>query len=192
LDPKSKDLLLVATAMEILKFAEVRLQPVGRLWELLQEIWSLDGSLPLIYPQNGEQQRRSVNGGAAATAPEPASVQQPTGMTQTTSMPSASDVPQQGDFFTQLQQSFEQPPESNWNGAPPFDQSHLVPGMSVEQLFADSTTPEANHGWIDDELMSMWMAAPTDVANINHWDAYMDNRNADANWFTDYGAQQQQ
>ncbi|KAF7346154.1 Zn(2)-C6 fungal-type domain-containing protein [Mycena sanguinolenta] len=192
LDPKSKDLLLVATAMEILKFAEGRLQPVGRLWELLQEIWSLDGSLPLIYPPNGEQ-HRSVNGVAPATTPQPAPIQQSTSMPES-SMPSASDLPQQGNFYTQLQQqSFEQPTaESNWNGAQAFDQSHLVPGMSMEQLFADTTTPEANHGWIDDELMSMWMAAPTDVAHVNHWDAYLDNRNVDVNWFTDYGAQQQQ
>ncbi|KAJ6451945.1 fungal-specific transcription factor domain-containing protein [Mycena sanguinolenta] len=182
LDPKSKDLLLVATAMEILKFAEVRLQQVGRLWELLQEIWSLDDSLPLIYPQNSEQQHRSVNGGAT--------VQLSTAMDQSTNMPSTPDAPQQRDFFLQQQQSFEQPTaESDWNGAPAFDQ---YPETSMEQLFADTTTPEANHGWIDDEILGMWIAAPTDVASINHWDAYMDNRNVDFNWFSDYGAQQQQ
>ncbi|KAJ7801300.1 fungal-specific transcription factor domain-containing protein [Mycena olivaceomarginata] len=47
-----------------------------------------------------------------------------------------------------------------------------------------------NNNIFDDELMSMWMAAPTDVANINNWDAYMDNRSGDANanWYTNFGA----
>ncbi|KAJ7254317.1 fungal-specific transcription factor domain-containing protein, partial [Mycena haematopus] len=90
LDPKSKDLLLVATAMEILKFAEVRLQPVGRLWELLQEIWSLDGSLPLAYPPNSEQQHHSSKAGPSAST-EPVPVQS-TSMLQTSSMPPPSDV----------------------------------------------------------------------------------------------------
>ncbi|KAF7369298.1 Zn(2)-C6 fungal-type domain-containing protein [Mycena venus] len=42
----NKDLVQVATAMEILKFAESRSQPAGRLWELLGEIWSFDDPLP--------------------------------------------------------------------------------------------------------------------------------------------------
>ncbi|KAJ7801297.1 fungal-specific transcription factor domain-containing protein [Mycena olivaceomarginata] len=49
---------------------------------------------------------------------------------------------------------------------------------------------DANNNIFDDELMSMWMAAPTDVANINNWDAYMDNRigDANANWYSNFGA----
>ncbi|KAJ6512101.1 fungal-specific transcription factor domain-containing protein, partial [Mycena vitilis] len=45
-----KDLVLVEKAMYILKSAESRLQPVGRLWELFREVWSLDGTLPPKHP----------------------------------------------------------------------------------------------------------------------------------------------
>ncbi|KAJ7855873.1 fungal-specific transcription factor domain-containing protein [Mycena olivaceomarginata] len=177
---KNEDLRLVATAMEILKFSESRLQPIGRLWELLQELWSLDGSLPLSHPPNSENsENNSVEpaASAAATTPEPVCL-------PSTEIPPC-NVPE--DFFTQLRQSFEQP----WNTAPSFDQSsQLEPGISVEQMLADASIQDANNSIFDDELMSMWMAAPTDVANINNWDAYMDNRSGDANanWYSNFGA----
>ncbi|KAJ7025346.1 fungal-specific transcription factor domain-containing protein [Mycena alexandri] len=44
-----KDLAHIGTALEIFKFAESRLQPAGRYWELLRELLSLDplsGGLP--------------------------------------------------------------------------------------------------------------------------------------------------
>ncbi|KAK6996558.1 fungal-trans domain-containing protein [Favolaschia claudopus] len=44
---KNEDLARVSTAMGILKYSESRLQPVGRLWELLQELWSFDKPLPI-------------------------------------------------------------------------------------------------------------------------------------------------
>ncbi|KAF8208778.1 fungal-specific transcription factor domain-containing protein [Mycena galopus ATCC 62051] len=187
LDKKNKDLLLVATAMEILKFAEARMQPVGRLWELLQEIWSIDGSLPLA--SNGEHDSMDASASPPALSP-PAPVPRAPPV-QSTSLPPP-DVPGvTDDFFTQLRKSFEQPiPESNWDGAPAFDQSaQSGQGMSVDQMFPPAQ--DSSH-MFDDELMSMWMATPTDVANINHWDAYVDNRNgADVNWFPNYGAPQQ-
>ncbi|KAJ7234194.1 fungal-specific transcription factor domain-containing protein [Mycena haematopus] len=45
---KDKDLCQVAKAMDILKFAEVRFQTVGRLWEVLRELWILE-----CPPKNG-------------------------------------------------------------------------------------------------------------------------------------------
>ncbi|KAJ6482605.1 fungal-specific transcription factor domain-containing protein, partial [Mycena sanguinolenta] len=42
---KNKDLVHIETALEMLKFAEARLQPSGRAWELLMELHSLDEPL---------------------------------------------------------------------------------------------------------------------------------------------------
>jgi hypothetical protein len=54
-----------------------------------------------------------------------------------------------------------------WNTAPSFDQSsQLEPGISVEQMLADASIQDTNNNIFDDELMSMWMAAPTDVAFV--------------------------
>jgi hypothetical protein len=36
----------------------------------------------------------------------------------------------------------------------------------VEQILADASIQDANNNIFDDELMSMWMAAPTDVALV--------------------------
>ncbi|KAF8208774.1 fungal-specific transcription factor domain-containing protein [Mycena galopus ATCC 62051] len=202
-DKKSKDLVLVTTAMEILKFAEVRLQPVGRLWELLQEIWSIDGSLPLA----SNDEHDSTDAGASPPAlspPPPVPRAPPTPAPPAVPAPAPPAVPVQAqpmtlplsdvpgvpdDFFTQLRKSFEQPmPEASWSTAPVFDQSAQM--VSMEQLFPPAQEPNYI---FDDELMSMWMAAPTDVANINNWDTYMNNRNGmNANWFTNYEAPQQQ
>ncbi|KAF8146461.1 fungal-specific transcription factor domain-containing protein [Mycena galopus ATCC 62051] len=49
---KNKDIALVAMAMEILKVAESRLPPVGRLTDLLREVWALEGHFPKENPPN--------------------------------------------------------------------------------------------------------------------------------------------
>ncbi|KAF7365374.1 Fungal-trans domain-containing protein [Mycena venus] len=60
----------------------------------------------------------------------------------------------------------------------------------LQPMFTDPAAYDANTIF-DDELMSMWMAAPTDVANINNWDVYMDNRNGtEVNWFANFAVQQ--
>ncbi|KAF7364121.1 Zn(2)-C6 fungal-type domain-containing protein [Mycena sanguinolenta] len=65
---KNKNLVHIATAMDILKFAEARLHPVGRQWELLRELWSLDGPLPSKYRPSYP----SDFDGAGSSAPAPA------------------------------------------------------------------------------------------------------------------------
>ncbi|KAJ7043847.1 fungal-specific transcription factor domain-containing protein [Mycena alexandri] len=40
----------------------------------------------------------------------------------------------------------------------------LKPGVSIEQLLADTDPSRAMNGLFDDELMSMWMAAPANIA----------------------------
>ncbi|KAJ7645516.1 fungal-specific transcription factor domain-containing protein [Mycena polygramma] len=137
---QSKDLALVEKAMDILKFAESRLQPVGRLWELLREVRSLDS--PLHSPN---KEPNSHGGGTDKVVSEP----------------SLSNVPV--DFFPQHGQALHS------------DQTSHGPqtGTSIEQMLADTGAMDVS---FDEELLSMWMAAPTDVLNVGHWDAYIENR----------------
>jgi hypothetical protein len=59
------------------------------------------------------------------------------------------------EYNPQLGQSFDSTPSSDRS-------SKFEPGMSIEQLLADSAN--AMDSILDDDLMSMWMAAPTDMA----------------------------
>ncbi|KAJ7043879.1 fungal-specific transcription factor domain-containing protein [Mycena alexandri] len=124
-----KDSNLIETAMELLKLMESRFQPIGRLWELLRELRSLD-PLPVNYPASGE----------------PASV-------PSHGQRLDSGKLNQGSFFEPF-------PELSDRGRSP----RLKPGMSIEQLLADTDHLTAMNGAFDDELMSMWMAVPTDIA----------------------------
>ncbi|KAJ6584811.1 fungal-specific transcription factor domain-containing protein [Mycena capillaripes] len=168
-----KDHVLIARALDILKFAESRLQTVGRLWELLREVCSLDDPVP---------PNREPASGDAGTSKIEASESTPTG-------PSPPNVP-----FPHPGQSFEAIP-GNWDSSLSSDQLHgPAPSISIEQLLADTGTLNSMDVTLDDELMSMWMAAPTDVSHIGQWDAYMENRNinvADINWFNSLGPQSQ-
>ncbi|KAJ7865649.1 fungal-specific transcription factor domain-containing protein [Mycena olivaceomarginata] len=174
---QNADLLQLATAMEILKFAESRLQPVGRLWELLRELWFLDGPtplpLPLTYalPPNHDSQPSCVDCNTSTKA-VPA---------LTCPVPFLQNVPDE--YQPSYGQSFDLRDETlsfepNYSPA-------LKPGMSIEQLLA------SNGEMLDDELMSMWMAAPVDIADIGPWNAYIENRNiygGDASWSNGFRA----
>ncbi|KAJ7349590.1 fungal-specific transcription factor domain-containing protein [Mycena albidolilacea] len=172
---KNKDLAHIATAMEILKVAESRMQPIGRLWEKLRDIWSLDGSLPLEHPPHEQ-----VNPGDSVECttrspdfPPPASAE--------VSGHSLSDLPHE--YY------YPQPPQpiDYLEKTLPSTQSHsLEPGMSIEQLLGNRDPFDGMEGILDDELMSMWMAAPTDIASMGDWNADIENRNpngVDGNWF---------
>ncbi|KAJ7486084.1 fungal-specific transcription factor domain-containing protein [Mycena galericulata] len=165
----SKDWAQVETALEILKLGASRWRSSGRLWDMLQELRSVDSSRPR---NNG-----------AADAEQPQVV-----FTNTTSMESAGKALPPANFFGVADEFYAQPRQ-------PFE-----PGTSIEQLLADVTAPDtsaAANGWItvpelvlDDELMSMWMAVPTDFSYVIYlhrpvliyllgfsdmaqWDAYM-------------------
>jgi hypothetical protein len=110
---------------------------------MLRELLSIDGSLP------PNAQLDPVDAGASkAAAPEPQSI------------PSkAEDIPvpplsEFSDGYSQPEPTFD-----SWN-----DQSAgLRPGMSIEQLLAEADPLDSMDAIIDDELMSMWMAAPTNM-----------------------------
>ncbi|KAJ7725379.1 hypothetical protein B0H16DRAFT_1430002 [Mycena metata] len=120
-----KDTNLIETAMEIMKLMETRFQSMGRLWELLRELRSLD-RLPVNYPPTDDLG------------------------------------------------SFGRSPDLS-DGGP------LKPGMSIEQLLADTDHLTATNGAFDEELMAMWMAVPTDISNFGEWDAYIGSRNFNTN-----------
>ncbi|KAF7374352.1 Zn(2)-C6 fungal-type domain-containing protein [Mycena sanguinolenta] len=142
---KDKDLNHVAKAMDILKFAEARLQPVGRLWEVLRELWILQ------CPPNNE-------------------IHSPEACSSSTIFQSSSTdghlQPGSLHFESSLQSSDQAP--------------RLRPGTSIEQLLADTDPLDGMNSILDDELMSMLMGTSTDVANMDLWDAYVEDRNIDS------------
>lgn len=139
------------------------------MWELLRDLWSLDGPLPLTEPPSNKPD--PVDAGAS-------SPDIPT--------PSPSDA--LNEYYSELGQSFDP-----WNSMLTGDQSSpgSTQGMSIEQLLAsDGNESNTMESVLDDELMSVWMAAPTDVVNIAQWDSFMENRNingADVNWSSGFG-----
>jgi hypothetical protein len=116
--------------------------------ELLQELWSLDGPTLVKYP-NSEFD-------SVGTASKMGAVQSVSMNSTGNPRPSISTLP---DGF--YPQSFE-PVDEHWSSPPASDQTPGPrPGMSVEQMLADAGTLNTI---LDDELMSMWMAAPTDIS----------------------------
>jgi hypothetical protein len=110
---------------------------------MLRELLSIDGSLP------PNAQGDPVDAGASkAAAPEPQSIPS---KAEDIPVPSLSEFP---DGYSQPEPTFD-----SWN-----DQSAgLRPGMSIEQLLAEADPLDSMDAIIDDELMSMWMAAPTNM-----------------------------
>ncbi|KAF7377390.1 Fungal-trans domain-containing protein [Mycena sanguinolenta] len=123
---KNKDLVHIETALKILKFAEARLQPPGRSWELLMELRSLDGPLLSKAPPYDAGASRGM----------------------------ATSSPSDGQYSSQSIDSWnnmfasDQPPES-------------IQGKSIEELLASPGHPFTAESILDDDLMSMWMAATT-------------------------------
>ncbi|KAJ6459039.1 fungal-specific transcription factor domain-containing protein [Mycena sanguinolenta] len=161
LPDKNRDLLRVSTALEILKFAESRLQAVGRLWELLGELWALDGPLTLDnLPQNGSH----------SNTPSPAI--------------HASSVSNGQYYYPQFEQPFEYSVLAS-NHPEPL-QSKLI----EEPIVSDGGQPPVN-GWLDDELTSLWMAPTDIVnpQRWNAFMEYRNANGAEANWFPGFGEQ---
>jgi len=177
---KNKDLAHIATAMDVLKLAESRLQPMGRLWEMLRDIQSLDG--PLSPAPQPHQQPDSGDATAFTTRPPGFKY-----LTSTSSDIPSSSLSGLSHESSQAAQSFDFMDSKLYS-----DQtSAFETNMSIEQLLADGDPLDSMDGILDDELMSMWMTAPTDMANMaGDWNAYVENRGGDASCFS-FGARQQ-
>ncbi|KAJ7729638.1 fungal-specific transcription factor domain-containing protein [Mycena maculata] len=171
-----QDLAYVKPALAVLKLAESRSQQAGRLWEMLQEFLSLDCSVgrPPPGPESG---KLSAMPGPTVAWPVP---------------PTCPLLPSPGQLepsvsFTSVAE------EAHPQRGPSFE-----PGMSIEQLLTDTNvldpsvldpstiSPESEstsgNNVLDDEIMSMWMTAPTDFMNMDQWDTYIENMNVDINW----------
>ncbi|KAJ7935477.1 hypothetical protein B0H13DRAFT_1854139 [Mycena leptocephala] len=136
---KNKDMAQVVTAMDILKFAESRLQTAGRLLELLQELWSLDGPTLVKYPNS---EFDSV--GTASKM----------GAVQSVSMnPRA--IPALPYRLVRMDFTRSRSSQSMSTG---------VVHLRLIKLLGPDRECTLNT-ILDDELMSMWMAAPTDISN---------------------------
>ncbi|KAJ7819914.1 fungal-specific transcription factor domain-containing protein [Mycena olivaceomarginata] len=165
---KNKDSVLVAMAMEFLKVAETRYQPVGRISDILRDVWSFDTQPNTQIPIDAGAYK---NGAAEFAAPGSQSL-------SNFSSPLANEL---NGNYPHLDIPF-----TDTSG----QSSGSKPGMSIEQLLADAGTPDTTRSVFEDELMSMWMAVPTDVAHmVGGWETYAEDRNvAEVNWFSSFGA----
>lgn len=125
---------------------------MGRLWETLRDVWSLEGSFPLAH-QPHEQVDAGNSVESVIRVPD--------------FVPSASaDLP--GHSVSGLPHKdypqLAQPIDYLDNPLPYNHSQSLELGMSIEQLLADGDPFDTMDGILDDELMSMWMATPMDIA----------------------------
>ncbi|KAJ7505469.1 hypothetical protein B0H11DRAFT_1978892 [Mycena galericulata] len=159
----SKDLSQVQTALTILKFTEPRWQSAGRLWELLQDLQSLDNPSSFKGPSTTDPSHGATRTSFNSLPRDPPRTAQ-------AGTPAPNYSGNANDVYTQNGRTFE-------------------PGTSIEQLLAETPAPDSivpANGWnqsTDDEVMSMWLTAPTDFMNIDQWDAYIQNINVvDVDW----------
>ncbi|KAJ7134517.1 fungal-specific transcription factor domain-containing protein [Mycena epipterygia] len=161
---KNKDLAQIGTAVEILGSADTRWQPAGRLKEMLQELESPDGPLSLRWPPKNESSGSAAGVAVPIMAPR-----------ETLSVYAASAGIPENILHPNHTRSFD--PEHLWSSMPSSDQSPLLSNdpkaeISIEQLLAETeefsrpadgwSDPSVANVLLEDELMSMWMAVPTD------------------------------
>ncbi|KAK6984232.1 fungal-trans domain-containing protein [Favolaschia claudopus] len=170
---RNQDLARVATALKMLKFTESRMQPAGRHWELLRELWLLDGPPPLY------------NSPSSSTASESSALD-----ASFINMNSSNNMPGQ---------VFPPGPDQavpSWNRMLSRDPTpeEALQGKSVEELLGLNGDSSSNIATIfDEQLMSLWMAPPDDPQNVARWqwEQTPEDRNqssADVNWPHVFGA----
>ncbi|KAK7048214.1 Zn(2)-C6 fungal-type domain-containing protein [Favolaschia claudopus] len=169
----NEDPILVDTAMEILKFAEYRLQTVGRLRDLLAELKALHD------PESSKPEETiMVDAAPSMNVSDTSYTQLPpsTGFSEASiANGSASNVPDA--FYSQI------PPQSVYmNEALAAHHAQSPRGTHVEELLAD-TKLYTMDGALNDELLSVWMTAPDDrMFNAGNWAAYLAaSRNVNVN-----------
>ncbi|KAJ7459699.1 fungal-specific transcription factor domain-containing protein [Mycena latifolia] len=185
IEKNNKDLVQVETALRFHKAAQSRWQPAGRVAELLQELMSLDGPLPLKRPPKNNPASADNNTSkveAVLVLPVPSVPVQPAGMSQP-------------EYY--LNHETEPVPNHLWNNihSDPSLASGNDPqsGIDIQQLLADTaqfdtinlspnSATTSSGPILDDELMSLWMAAPTNFANIDQWDAYIGTGMMNVEW----------
>ncbi|KAJ7729640.1 fungal-specific transcription factor domain-containing protein [Mycena maculata] len=156
-----KDLTYVKPALAVLKLAESRSQQAGRLWEMLQGFLSFGARDFVGISVVG---RPPPGPASVAPGPESGELSVMPGPTMAWPVPPTSspgNLEPPVSFASVAEEAHPQP-------APTFE-----PGMSIEQLLADTNvldpsaiSPESEstsgNNVLGDEIMSMWMTAPTD------------------------------
>ncbi|KAK7044297.1 fungal-trans domain-containing protein [Favolaschia claudopus] len=150
INKSKKDLAHIATAMELLRVAETRLQPMGRLWEKLRDI----GSELLTGTSANESAGAAVVASSESFNSNLAEISQPYSLPD---HPQDSIPPEQSTVASNF-----------WNNesfsAPSYPSEPEIP---MEELMAAFANPPQNAGstFLDDELMSMWMT-PVEYGNM--------------------------
>ncbi|KAJ7127575.1 fungal-specific transcription factor domain-containing protein [Mycena crocata] len=182
-----KELAQVTIAMRALNFFGTRYQLAGRCWELVNALCSQDRS-----PSNIIKAGMPIGETAAVL-----------NGSQNTQPGNEMIVPQRdpavnvaGEMFppssTFGKSSLDMSLEDLLSGAGFPDQTGAMDGSGSSHVGSNDNVPSkfANSTQVDDEVMSMWTAAPTAFGNLDEWDSYMSMENLlGFGWSADLGGQ---
>ncbi|KAJ7114590.1 fungal-specific transcription factor domain-containing protein [Mycena crocata] len=201
----NKELGYVATAMEALKFWETRYQTSGRCWELMNTLRSRDDCL-----RNGSKAPSRFDLPAKPYTVEVV-------FTGETAIQGTSNSELSTHRLSTLPANTQQSPAGDIYGTG-MSNSTAGADMSIEQiLLATSQYDRAGTGSLetlvevggaaedsdgnglananmnlmpmDEEVMSMWMAAPTNFRNLDEWDSYIGTEHMPGfHWLRDFDA----
>ncbi|KAJ7147903.1 fungal-specific transcription factor domain-containing protein [Mycena crocata] len=204
----NKELSYVGTAMEALQLWETRYQISGRGWELMNILRSRDDCPRFI--QNGAKAPSRFDSLAKPHTVEAVFTGKPVVEEHSSSEPNAHQL------STLPANTMQAPAADIWNGTG-MSNLTAGTDMSIEQMLAATSqydragTGSLETQWggtgevggaaedsngtgfasanmpMDEEVMSMWMAAPTNFRNLDEWDSYLDMPGFQ--WSTDFNAQ---
>ncbi|KAJ7165461.1 fungal-specific transcription factor domain-containing protein [Mycena crocata] len=212
----NKELSYVGTAMEALKLWETRYQSSGRGWELLNTLRSRD-DCPRFVRNGAKAPRTSDLLGKpytveAAFTGAPA-VQSPSNSNISAHHPSTLPANEQSSggvigngpgMMSNLSAGVDMSIEQLLAATSQYDRpgaGNLATQWSTGELGSavgaaegsDGTgfvMPDMNLMPMDEEMMSMWMAAPTNFRNLDQWDLYLGTENMPGfHWSTDFDAE---
>ncbi|KAJ7121739.1 fungal-specific transcription factor domain-containing protein [Mycena crocata] len=197
-----KELAHVKTAMRVLKYFETRNQTAGRAWELLQDLCSRSGG-PDLAQQEPPVENSAVADAVVAAEGTSANNTRGVGGLSTdlidpqhqqsaidvdlwneiflsNSMASTTPVPQACMSMEQMLAAtagYDSSVVSGTHWAAP-----TVALADASNGFNANTNLPPNLPPMDDEVMSMWMAAPTGFGDLDQWDSYIGMGNAGFTW----------
>ncbi|KAJ7147901.1 fungal-specific transcription factor domain-containing protein [Mycena crocata] len=187
-----KDLAHVETAMLALKFMEQRYQTAGRAWELLQELRSRDVGPGLKVATSStkasttRENPTSVSGSVVAAVPEPWNkLLIPSFSSQSNPAPSAVDmsIEQLLAATAGYDNGGSVDSARQWGDITRLDVGDTSHGHGGSAFDVELDMLVNNPVPMDDEVMSMWMAAPSGFGDLDQWHSYITMENAPGfNW----------
>ncbi|KAJ7116109.1 fungal-specific transcription factor domain-containing protein [Mycena crocata] len=206
----TKELAYVGTAMEALKFWETRYQTSGRSWELLKALRSRDDRPSIVpngsntptrfdpqakpYTEAVSSKRPAVQGNSnsdlsAFTLP---TNEQKSSWNQTAMMNLTAGADLSIEQMLAATSQYDRTDAGSLTA--PWGVMGEVSGTVGPAGVEDSdgpgfTSTNMNLMPMDEEVMSMWMAAPTNFRNLDEWDSYIGTENMlGFHWSPDFGA----